>query len=467
LPELQRVMASVNNMLLHAMGEKDHAVDMTVRAPSEDGLPWISERQEEANSIILDSIDELGHPEVEQHPYNRHDLEQLAPLLDRLGRALMDAAPHIASYASMLPVEDQPEPRRRAPGECNVVIAGEWEMEELTDNEDNASSRATSLGTGMFSLLDGRTTNVVLPEMNTLLMNPTLDDDDEPEDRMILANDPDNSDFASGMVNTFRGENRSRNVSQMSPSTSNTNDDGVNLLGAYLAAASLGSLANDDEDTSPNATEDTSGIQGLGRLLRQRETGTGSGIDIHIHAFVTGFGVGAGSGFAVLGDPRNGGLFGGPPTPTRATGFAGLSSIHHRHHSAFAEFRAPVSAVNEEDMGIFSELYSENPSPIDLQSGVIPSARRHRAIRSFDHDDDNEFVSRLANSRSRAGLSPLLHHTASSSRMPRRASSVSILGESASPRRGSALSRIFRRALGRRSNNSNPNLDRMNESSDG
>ena len=467
LPELQRVMSSVNNMMLHAMGEKDHSIEKTVRAPNEDCLPWTCERQEEANSILFDSMDELGNPEVEQHPYNRHDLEQLAPLLDRLGRALMDAAPHIASYASTLPREEESEPRRRAPDECNVIIAGEVEMEELTDNEDTASSRSTSLGIGMFSLLDGETTNVVLPETSTLLMNPSLDDDVEREDRMMLASDPDNSDFASGMVNTFRGEIRSRNVSRMSPMASNTNDDGVSLLGAYLAAASLGSLVNDDGDNRPSGLDGTGGIQGLGRLLRQRETGTGSGIDIHIHAFVTGTGDGVGTGFTMLGDPRIGGLFGGAPTPTRATGFAGLSGLHHRHHNAFEQFRAPMSAVNEEDMGIFSELYSENPSPLDLQSGVIPSARRHRAIRSFDHEDDAEFISRLANSRSRSGHLPMLHHTASSSRPPRRENSVSTLRELASPRRGSALSRIFRRALGRRPSNSNPNLDRMNDSTDG
>ena len=469
LPELQRVMAAINGALLNAIGKKEETNNRSDTEPrnNDDDLPWIAERDEESNSILCDDNDDMEHARssgCDQLPrYSRRELEQLAPLLDRLGRALTDAAPHIASFASTLPKGDTREPLCCTPDECNVVIAGETDIDdELTDNEDLvvdfvATGNSSSLGTGMFSLSDGVTTNVVLPNSNTLLLNPMLNDLDDQLDDTILFNDPDNSDFVAGMVNTARGENRTRRVS---PGASNTHDDGSNLLSAYLAAASLSSLASDEG--ASNASEETIGLQGLGRLLRQRETGGSGGIDIHIHAFVTGPGVGPGTGFAMVADPRVGGI--GGPTIPRGTGFAGLSSLHRRHRRSHSDFHSPViaSTVNEDEMGIFSELYSENPSPVDLQSGVLPSDRRSEGLRAFEQEN-TEFNSTLANnSRLRSGFTPVGDRMPSRSPV-RRHNTLTVVGEGSNSSRSSAISRMFRRALGRRSN---PNIDRSNRSMD-
>ena len=463
LPELQRVMAAINSALLNAIGRNEETNNLPgiESRNNNDELPWIAERDEESNSIVCEENNETEHARIAgrgQLPrYSRRELEQLAPLLDRLGRALTDAAPHIASFASTLPKEDASEPLCCTPDECNVAITGEADIDdELTDSEDLVvdfvgTGHSSSLGTGMFSLSDGVTTNVVLPNTNTLLLSPILNDLDDQLDDRILSNDPDNSDFVAGMVNTVRGENRTRRVS---PGASLSNDDGSNLLSAYLAAASLSSLAS-DEGTS-NASEETAGLQGLGRLIRQRETG-GGGIDIHIHAFVTGPGVGPGTGFTMVGDPRVGDI--GGPSMTRGTGFAGLSSLHRRHRRSHSDFRAPIVAatVNEDEMGIFSELYSENPSPVDLQSGVLPPDRRSQGPRSFDHDDETGLNSTLANnSRVGSGLTPIGDRMVS--RSPgRRHNGLAVVGEGSNSSRSNAISRMFRRALGRRSN---PNNDR-------
>jgi len=455
LPELQKVIGVVNTLLQTAM------VDESGTEPSvrDDSLPWSAEINDEANSIVLDDEIERVTTNAGQQLYcNRRQLEQLAPLLDRLGRALTDAAPHIASFAATLPQDYTQEPPRCIPGECNVVIAGDAEVESLADHDDDVAStlepaRASSLGTGMFSMSDGNTTNVVIPDSNTLLLNSMLDNPDDLSDDAVAPNDVDHADFVASMVNTVRPVNQSRIARRTSPNTSNASDDGSNLLAAYLAAASLSSLASDD---GGNSNENASGLHGLGRLLRQRENGSGNGgIDIHIHAFVTGPGVGGGAGFAMLGDPRIGGH--GGQTTTRGTGFSGLSSLNQRHQSPFLDFRpTPIAPVNEEELDIFDDLYSDNPSPVDLHSGLLPTERRSRESRLFEHDSDSEFLSQPPNSRSRSGRAPAIR-----SRSPNQNNSLPNLSESTSPRRGSTLSRIFRRALGRRSNS---NFDRLNPS---
>lgn len=337
------------------------------------------------------------------NPNLKRQLEALVPLLDRLGRTLTDAAPHLASYAASLPNEPTREPERTAAGESNVVVAQEV-LEEATTPERRS---------GLFSLLPVSSRSPAPPVLETSHVSVISDDDED-------AIEPDYVDFVSGGVNTTRGEVRSRG--------GRSNSDEAGLLGAYLAAASLGSLASDDDGN------EAGGLQGLGRLIRQRETGGtgGGGIDIHIHAIVTGPAVGNGT-MAVIGEPQI--------TPPRPTLFSSNS-----RRSGIAEPRIPPSApVDEEELGIFSDLYSENPTPVDLQNGVLPSAISRAGSISSDPVDEIE-------SLASDGRAPRQNSFRSeTSRSPRRRGIMPReIPSSATGRRGGPVSRLFRR-LSRRS----------------
>jgi hypothetical protein len=201
--------------------------------------------------------------------------------------------------------------------------------------------------------------------------------------------DPDYTDFASGMVNTTRGEVRTGPRSRAASSS----DELSSLLGAYLAAASL----SGDDDSNSN-------LQLLSRLLRDRgaggEGGNGGGIDIHIHAVVTtpgmvapnAGGVPGGGGTTIGGGATAGlggatglgallaGLGGGAtttttaPTGTPATTLADdLNFLQNTRRPSVLRLRTPAALQQQDDdLGIFSELYSENPEPDESRRAIAP-----------------------------------------------------------------------------------------------
>lgn len=425
LPELQRVFHVVNTMLDQTLEKgKENVEEEHLR-----NVPWMS------GGVVDDDMDDLPPllsnsgadggetapligPNVESAaspaPTNddlqmialKKKLQTLVPLLDRLGRTLTDAAPHVASYAASLPDEPAIEPERVAPGESNVVIA-----EEEEEPSPEPSDRHSTIG-GLFSLL---------PVGGRSAPPPAVTPEPAEDEELV---EPDYVDFVNGVVNTTRGEVRTRG------GRSSSSDDGAGLLGAYLAAASLGSAANDDDGDGSGG-----GLQGLGRLIRQREAngGGGGGIDIHIHAIVTGPAVGGGGlgGLAMLGDPQI-----ATPRPT-------LFSTNSRR-GGITEPRIPLSApVDEEELGIFSDLYSETPTPVDLQNGVLPAEGRGRtgSIGSGPFDDlaDLESIASVVSRRSR-------NSSIERARSPGRRRS-----DANADRRGGPVSRLIRRLSRRRS----------------
>jgi hypothetical protein len=204
-----------------------------------------------------------------------------------------------------------------------------------------------------------------------------------------------------GLVNTSRGEVRTGPRSRSQP------DNVASLLGAYLAAATLGSISGSDENE--NGEENGSGL-GLGRLLREERGaggGGGGGIDIHIHAVVTAPGVGTGGlGLATLG--------GATPTAATLGGtrnlFSSARDRSSRSPSSLLRPRNPsfshILANNDDDhdiadMGLFSELYSENPTPLHPNGSPEPGERGATmpALSDVNHqnDDTTEFLARISN----------------------------------------------------------------------
>jgi hypothetical protein len=402
LPELRRVLSQVNT-LIEAV-EKDIATGEN--ATEDHDVPWIRRsgqvgaENEEAISVTSceSQVSQMrGITGNRAKAAHKKQLQMLAPLLDRLGRTLTDAAPHVASYAASLPDDPPREPQRTPPGQSNVVVARD------VLPEPPQPQRAS-----LFSLLSvsGRRSGAsTLPRGNDSDDYPESEDEDE-----II--EPDYVDFVSGSVNTSRGEVRGRG------SRSST-DDASSLLGAYLAAASLSSLLSDDDGG------DSGGLPGLVRLLRQRDAGSGSGggIDIHIHAIVTGPGVATG-GLAMLGEQPV------APSPTRPSLFSSSS-----RRSGIVEPRSPgvVAPVDDEELGIFADLYSENPAPVDLQNGSPPSGVTEHRSSSANSLDNVDSVS-----------GDSLRISADNSRSPWRRNQP-LRENSSQSSRGGAIFRVIRR----------------------
>lgn len=429
LPELNRAVSSVNNILQQVVGNTPEQRPDTSQ-PNND-LPWLTDA-DEFPSAWSDNRTEL-QAEARELRYNRRQLEALAPLLDRLGRALTDAAPHVASFAATLPVGERPSHGPTSDPEAdNVVIVGETN-EEPPPVEERSS--IASAGSGLFSLLsrDSRFRTSAATRNSGSSFYTANDDDSEPILREAAeSTDADYVDFVNGMVNTTRGDPRSGGR------RGGLDDSLSGLLGAYLALSSLVG-----EGTSDNENENEGGgLQGLGRLLRERGNNGGGGIDIHIHAIVTGPGIGPGT-MAVMGGP-----LGGPPIETNTGDVPrGLfSGVGRRGVGSgdSARVTAAIPNTDEDDMGIFADLYSENPAPLDPQGNPTTDTNAPAGTHRDDEragSDGAALNSHVAYGRTRTGP-----ETRSPSRLGSYSSQRN--GRSGpSPRRGSAVGRSLRNLL--------------------
>jgi hypothetical protein len=182
-----------------------------------------------------------------------------------------------------------------------------------------------------------------------------------PEERMPRI-DPDLTDYVNGMVNTTRGGGGGFGSGRIS-----NRDHGLDSLASYLTAI------GETMDNGGRILEGESGgnaiVRDNPRVIRMGggvggNGGIGAlgmggpGIDIHIHAIVTGpgmEGIGGLGGFAM---DSAGGLGGGAPaihTPrNNDRPFFGLASISGNNN------------LDDDDAGLFSELYSESPDPVNM-----------------------------------------------------------------------------------------------------
>jgi hypothetical protein len=340
--------------------------------------------------------------------YNRQELRNLATLLDRLGRTLTDAAPHIALLAENLPseaVESRHDPEDDETTDHDAVDDALEEIAESFRDDLDAHTGDTPIR-GLLSLWSRERRN--RSQGTSLLRSLSSSSSSRPTRRGGRAGpsqstaplvDPDHEDYVSGLVNTTRGEVRT------GPRSRTSNDDVANLLGAYLAAATMG---NGGSLGDSNREDGSSG--GLGQLLRGGAVG-GGGIDIHIHAVVTGpggtFGTGTGNAATLLGGTAVGGPRNIFSTNRRTsinnnTNNSGSSVTRNRSRSgSFASIRRRVTPPEDGDAGgIFDELYSETPEPIDpngstennndhSSSPMNNNSIRTRSLQDAEDSDNN------------------------------------------------------------------------------
>ena len=365
LPELQRVIASVNDVLSSVLPleeEGEGQTGMTTSSSSSSSLendsssavdsshlPWRlpnhgSEYFQSAAANNDDDDDGNSDDNSDDGYYNNStsssrrqrpdprsqlnaaQLRQLAPLIDRLGRTLTDAAPHIASLADTLPRRPSPLPQARP------VLR----TDQVGDGSESFAAQASRLYFGINSEddHDGRSESA----SSTATADAQVAEVETPVD-------PDLTDFVNGMVNTTRGG-----------SSRDTNREPIssNLLASYLSSIGAGGGAltagGGDNNDAPRVVR----VGGGDGALFGAGGGSGPGIDIHIHAIVTGPGM--------------------TPTGLGGLGIGGGGTTVNRNSNV----SAPVTAtpVQQQSSGggidgdeidhLFSDLYSESPPPVNL-----------------------------------------------------------------------------------------------------
>lgn len=342
LPEIQRGINLVQQLLTEALPspitQRNNNVSRSETPALNTDLPWnpLPNYMNTANSTGRDDMNRTDNSNIGPRQIdidaddsktsesasssihaltsrlNRDQIGNLAPLLDRLGRILTDAAPHIASYASTLP----------APDDGNSI-----ELESISH------------------------TSEIDPNVSTLVENG-----DEPITPAATS-----VDYNQYLVNTSRDENPRRRTRQ----SSSNNENNASFLGTYLAARNM-----TEEDRDPNiptwarilrmgsGTDNNGGGNG----------GNGGGIDIHIHAIVTPV-AGATAGVDVglgLGD-AGAFPFVGLQSISQDDNVEGQNiGSDGRTDEVNVPTSEPWSIPEEEDeMALFSDLYTESPTPFE------------------------------------------------------------------------------------------------------
>jgi hypothetical protein len=393
LVELARITQGVNGLLQATALAASATTSSTSLSPNGSNsdyayTTWTGRRSDSLHLPWRANLSTPGGPYTSESitPMLDSDrLRQLAPLLDRLGRTLTDAAPHIAALADALPLAMPVEPQ---PIDVygSAAIAGE---EDITANEantaralsedevQNLTARASHLYFGMGDNANNETpTATAIPESQSSSSSPIADVlgllpnnaegtftvvEASPTDDDILPDlvatmpsiDPDLTDYVNGMVNTTRGG--------VGLGRNSHRDNSMDSLGSSLLTSYLASMAG---NTDGGNVGDTNGARailmggggggnngGLGSL--SGGGGGVSGIDIHIHAIVTNAGMGGvGDGFNTAGVL-------GPFSPV-------ITPRNNVRSSAISANATPQNHRNDDDADLFSELYSESPDPVNF-----------------------------------------------------------------------------------------------------
>jgi len=356
-------------------------------------------------------------------------LRQLAPLLDRLGRTLTDAAPHIAALADSLPLSTTPsQPRRTLSHESNVSDAtsyrrvsasagdadaavGPSSPEEGVDGIQSLTARAAHLyfgigndddeeeGDGLTgNLMTALTTAVPASPSSTA---PLADVLEVAYEEMTPRIDPDLTDYVNGMVNTTRGGGGGF----ASGRNSSMDSLGSSLMASYLA--SMGGMPGSDGGMREGRNGGNANGRDNARVIRMGGGmggnggssafgGGGPGIDIHIHAIVTGPGIGGIGGLGGFAMDNAGSIGGGGATT--------MATPRNNDSPFFARESSPPwnNNLDDDDTDLFSELYSESPDPVNLHgeedtrvNGISVNDldrlfEECRSIDDYDSDDSKD-----------------------------------------------------------------------------
>merc|ERR1712238_486038 len=326
------------------------------------------EVKKEDESDTDPSSNELPSTELEN--LSKRRLEALAPLLDRLGRVLTDAAPHVAALAEHLPSKlRENENSEKVKSNIEEVNNDDEEVDRKNDIEEDNEENSE----GNRSLRPSWVNNNDESALTPLLSNDAENSIDCEESIESDEGNPDHIDFVNGFINVSSHDpRRIRGSSAEGPL--NVGDNNTSLGSSLLSYLASGNAGNNDgtiedgsEQEGPRVLRLTRGSGGGGGGGGGNGIGSGTnnggGIDIHIHAIVTGPG-GGGAGLGGISDLA--GILNGTATPISMpspapTPIQSVSLLP----SGEAEQRSPVTPEDEDDLGLFSDLYSVTPRSID------------------------------------------------------------------------------------------------------
>ena len=298
--------------------------------------------------------------------FDKKALESLAPLLDRLGRILIDVAPHVATIADSLPDKDKDNNVSEAEENANETSQANSEDDEQADSQTQIRELRPSWAQGP----------------TPSLFESESEETSERNENDNPATNPDYVDFIHGFIN-HRNEGSSRRGTQ-GRSNSDSNDVGSSILSGFLASALRGDSDGNNRSNNRNGP----------RVVRVGGGGTGNGgngngIDIHIHAIVTG-----GNG----GDPSPGGI-----ASMIAPSLQRIPRPSARNNTPTPNAaQVATPAVDEEEMGLFDELYLENSSERNnrqtdsWQSWSTRTRNREEVEIAEDDSDDEEIPALMA-----------------------------------------------------------------------
>jgi|AntRauTorckE5430_2_1112549.scaffolds.fasta_scaffold00207_7 hypothetical protein len=294
-------------------------------------LPWKSRKNRRDFGNDSDSLEERNWKSGDERgsevpDFDKKNLEALGPLLDRLGRILIDVAPHVSTIANSLSEPLQPE-----------ILSNEESEEPSMNTIDPISLRP--------SWAQATTPSLFESDSNESATN----------NNDSAATNPDYVDFVHGFVNQ-RNESPSARRSSSRRNQGGDSGLGSSLLSAYLSSTLGG-----------GSTENGSGP----RVVRVGANGgDGGGVGFHIHAIVTG--------------PPGGSR--GMPNFLQNAGPAFTQHANTNNVTTNIEPSNPLA--DEEDTEVLDDLYSENPQEEGPHSNMRHTDEVEIEIEDDQRDDD-------------------------------------------------------------------------------
>lgn len=282
-------------------------------------LPWNTNQHAKKKKQKIDDVDSAQNDRNEENDtpdssvspnFDNRSLEALGPLMDRLGRVLIDTAPHVAKLAESLAVEETE----------NQSVRRQDENTDVTEESQPPPLRPSWTNSHAAPLFD-------------------TESDESPHQGPSSVN-PDLVDYVHSFIN-----NRNDGSSSRRSARRNREDGGLgsSILSAYLASLIAG-------------VDGASGTRNGPRVVRigsnDNDDTPSPGLDIHIHAIVSG------PGGPFMPDFLSGLGSGTAPTSNNERN-VNVESIHQQ--------------MEEENTETFRNLYSEESPAQNASSEFLPN----------------------------------------------------------------------------------------------
>jgi hypothetical protein len=355
-------------------------------------LPWNCHQEQHDSTVGMQMCPGTTTASAARHLDPASRLNALGPLLDRVGRVCVSLAPHVSVMG-----EDYPVEKDHADDTSSAAHSHREDKEEINDKIDAPLGRSQEEEEE-----EGVSNGEDEDDLFSTNVQSGLTSDLSNDGGGWWDAEPDMADYSNAIVNdsppiersparssTPRNQNRGGGSSSLAD----------NITSALLAAALVNSASTGGGGrggTGIGATAAARGAQpnngngaggprlinlGSGNVMRGGP-GLGSGIDIHVTMLVS-----SGGGGGTVGAGAGAGLGGVSAQHVASTNNALMTP------TAAAPY--PSVGNDEQDDGLFDELYTETPSPVAWDRSPIrddddDSSDPPSTFDSYDDDDDDD-----------------------------------------------------------------------------